>query len=216
MNKRILSLFFAVLLLVTLALPMSALANTASMYVISSNGKGVHLREKPQANADNVVITVPYGAEVDILSTVQSGQWAHITWTDDPNNKTYEGYMMTRYLTTEIPPAYKAPQPAQTQPEQAEPKMPNFANFKLVTPYNVIVRPSKPSGFVNFRWAPSTDCKVIMRCYANYPLQVIAQDGTWAQLRDPATGYVGFMLRSFLTEIVAEDGAPFGSGVLVY
>ena len=64
-----------------------------------------------------------------------------------------------------------------------------------------MVRPSKPNGYVNFRWAPSYDCSVIMRCYAWYALTVIAQDGSWAQVSDPQTGYVGFMNRSFLTTV---------------
>ena len=71
------------------------------------------------------------------------------------------------------------------------------------------MRPSKPNGYVNFRWAPSYDCSVIMRCYAGYALTVIAQDGSWAQVSDPQTGYVGFMNRSFLTTV--GDGTSVGA-----
>ena len=76
--------------------------------------------------------------------------------------------------------------------------LPNFNGFEHVEPYDVVVSSAKPNGFVNFRWAPSTFCKVMQRCYANTTLTVIAQSHAWAQMQDPSTGYVGFMYRKFL------------------
>ncbi|HIU20228.1 MAG TPA: SH3 domain-containing protein [Candidatus Limiplasma stercoravium] len=206
MNKRILCALTALVLL-CMMLPTMASANTGSMYVKTSNGGSVHLRKAPVAPANNVLTEVPYGAVVDILGYETDQKWAHVSYTS--NGKTWTGYMMTRYLVVQKP----GPNPKDNPtPSTDTPKMPDFKNFKLVTPYEVIVRPSKPNGYVNFRWAPSYDCRVAMRCYAGYSLTVIAQDGTWAQVSDPQTGYVGFMVRSFLTTV--SDGTSVGAVIL--
>ena len=199
MTKRVLTALMAAVLLCTM-LPAMALANTGSMYVQTSNGGSVHLRKDPIAPANNVLTEVPYGAVVDILGYESDRNWAHVAYTS--GGRTWDGYMMTRYLVVQKP-ASKPGSKTNTDNTSTTPRMPNFKNFKLVQPYEVVVRPSKPNGYVNFRWAPSYDCSVIMRCYAGYALTVIAQDGSWAQVSDPQTGYVGFMNRSFLTTVGA-------------
>ena len=60
------------------------------------------------------------------------------------------------------------------------------------------VKPSTPGGFVNLRWGPSKSVAVMTKLYADAQVTVIAKDNTWAQVYDPATGYVGFMKLSFL------------------
>lgn len=205
MTKRVLTALMAAVLLCTM-LPAMALANTGSMYVQTSNGGSVHLRKDPIAPANNVLTEVPYGAVVDILGYESDRNWAHVAYTS--GGRTWDGYMMTRYLVVQKP-AAKPGSKTSTDNTSTTPQMPNFKNFKLVQPYEVVVRPSKPNGYVNFRWAPSYDCSVIMRCYAGYALTVIAQDGSWAQVSDPQTGYVGFMNRSFLTTV--GDGTSVGA-----
>lgn len=202
MTKRVLTALMAVALLCTM-LPAMALANTGSMYVQTSNGGSVHLRKDPIAPANNVLTDVPYGAVVDVLSYLSDRNWAHVAYTS--GGRTWEGYMMTRYLVVQKPESKN-----NTSDDTSDtPQMPDFKNFQLVDPYEVIVRPSKPNGFVNFRWAPSYDCRVIMRCYAGYALTVIAQDKNWAQVSDPQTGYVGFINRSFITTV--GDGTSVGA-----
>lgn len=200
-NRKVLAGLVAIVLL-CMMLPAMASANTGSMYVKTSNGGSVHLRKDPIAPANNVLTEVPYGAVVDILSYVSDHKWAHVAYTS--GGRTWEGYMMTRYLVVEKPTGKK-----ENDNKSTTPQMPNFKNFKLVEPYEVVVRPSKPNGYVNFRWAPSYDCRVIMRCYAGYPLTVIAQDNNWAQVSDPQTGYVGFMYRKYMT--VVDDGTSVGA-----
>ena len=60
------------------------------------------------------------------------------------------------------------------------------------------VKPSTPGGFVNLRWGPSKSVSVMTKLYADTQVTVIAKDNTWAQVYDPETGYVGFMMLSFL------------------
>lgn len=207
MNKRLLAKLL-ILLLLCLSLPGMALANPASMYVKSSGGGRVNLRSKPTTSGKNIITSIAHGSVVDVLSYTGNGSWAHVQYSH--SGKLYTGYMSTRYLSVQRPEAFSHNSKGNTS-SSSEPQMPNFSNFELVDPYEVIVRPSKPNGFVNFRWAPSYDCRVIMRCYANYPLTVIAQDKSWVQVSDPATGYVGFMYRKFVTPVVSE----IGQGVLV-
>lgn len=197
MRKTIRSLLCLTVVLAVAILPLASLANAPSMFVKTSNGGGLHLREQPKDHSNNVITDIPYGAVVDVLGYEQNGAWAHVQYND------CVGYVMSRYLVTEDPGVHKKATPAQTK---AEPRMPDFSGFEQVTPYHVLVRPAKPNGFVNFRWAPSLDCKVIMRCRANYTLTVIAQDAHWAQVMDEATGRVGFMSRNFLTTVVVEIG----------
>lgn len=197
-------------LLVLATIPALASANAATMFVVTNSGSGVHMRsDTSTANRDNVLCTVPYGAMVDVTGHVDGGKWAHVEY------DSMTGYIMSRYLAVEMPKASSrqesnADRNAQSAKEEG---VPDFSNFKQVEPYDVIVRPSKPNGYVNFRWAPTMQCKVIMRCYANYPLQVIAQDRLWVQVADEQTGYVGFMYRKFVTPVVYEDAV--GQGVVV-
>ena len=148
MTKRVLTALMAVALLCTM-LPAMALANTGSMYVQTSNGGSVHLRKDPIAPANNVLTDVPYGAVVDVLGYLSDRNWAHVAYTS--GGRTWDGYMMTRYLVVQKPKSKNS-----TSDDTSDtPQMPDFKNFQLVEPYEVIVRPSKPNGFVNFRWAPS-------------------------------------------------------------
>lgn len=204
LKRKQLSMLFLVWLMLTIT-PALVSANAATMFVVTSSGSGVHMRsDMNTANKSNVLCTVPYGGMVDVIGYADGGKWAHIQYDG------LTGYMMSRYLAVEMPQAgtsassQKTNSGSATQTDKSD-EMPDFSNFKLVEPYDVIVRPSKPNGYVNFRWAPSMQCKVIMRCYANYPLQVIAQDRLWVQVVDDQTGYVGFMYRKFVTPIVSDD-----------
>lgn len=203
MNRRNVSIVLLAVMLTAALLPTAALANAASMYVVTSNGYGVHMRTSTDtSNRDNILCTVPYNAVVDVLSYAGNGQWAHVAY-----NGLY-GYVMTRYLSVEA--GRYTPSGAAKEEEKKADKtsveLPDFSKFQQVTPYDVLIRPSKPNGYVNFRWAPSMQCKVAMRCYANYPLQVIAQDAHWAQVVDAQTGRVGFVYRSFLTTVPQSVG----------
>lgn len=206
MNKKMVALLALLSLLIVMTMiPVCAGANSATLYVKSSNGSSVHLRATPQDHCDNVITNVPYGHTVDVLG--YEGKWTHVLYNGNM------GYMMSRYLVADKPAAYVRQNPASNNNNnnnnnnsgaQSEIKLPNFAAFRQVTPYRVLVSPSKPNGFVNFRWVPSTSFKVMQRCYANTELTVIAENQHWAQVSDPETGCVGFMYRKYLTPIYGE------------
>ena len=188
MNKRILSILLAAVLLLALALPMSALANVKHRYVYTSNGGSLNMRSSPVSHADNKIQSIPYGAEVLVESYVNNNTWAYVSY----NN--IAGYVMARYLVTEMPAKTKA-EPAQS----ADAPTVSFKGFARAS-YDVLVRAHTPGGYVNLRWAPSMDLAVQEKVSDGAVLHVIAQNGSWAQVEDPSTGAVGFMPRSFLTE----------------
>ena len=206
MSKKI-SLF--VVLLMLAVLPVVAMANAATMYVVTNSGSSVRLRsEMDTGNRNNIICDIAYGTTVDVLG--YSGSWAHVMLADGT-----QGYMMSRYLSVDAPRAKgsSTTNNNSSNNSSSDVQLPDFSKFKKVEPYDVIVRPAKPNGYVNFRWAPSMDCKVAMRCYADYPLQVIAQDNHWVQVVDNQTGYVGFMYRKFVTAV--DNDAQIGRGAVV-
>ncbi|MCI5957243.1 MAG: SH3 domain-containing protein [Clostridiales bacterium] len=187
MSKRILSTLLAAAMLFALALPTGALANVKRRYVYTANGGSLNMRTSPVSHADNKLQSIPYGAEVLVESYVNNNTWAYVSY----NN--VAGYVMARYLVTEMP-AKKA-EPSQNEDASTV----SFKGFTRVS-YDVLVRAHTPGGYVNLRWAPSMDLAVQEKVNDGSVLHVIAQNHSWAQVENPATGAVGFMLRSFLTE----------------
>ena len=67
-----------------------------------------------------------------------------------------------------------------------------FRTGKLVAnPFTVYARPSRASGWVNLRWAPSMEAERIATCPQGKQLTVIGQD--------PQTGMIGFISRQYVS-----------------
>lgn len=182
MKKRILSLLTLAIVLASL-LPAAALANAASVYVYTSNGKGLNMRYAPSMDAE-IATVIPYGAVVDILSSVNDS-WAHCAY----NGVT--GYCKTRYFSTTKPEKHTTPSsPVDTG---------SMFNGFSACEYYATVRPSTPSGFVHMRWAPSKKQPIQRDYYAGQELLVISENGTWCQVLDQQSMVSGFMMSSFLT-----------------
>lgn len=211
MNKRWISLALAALLLVLAMFSAAAFgggeAGTWHAYVYTSNGKSLNLRSEPSTSSPPIA-TIPYGASVHLNDYIDK------TWVEvDYNN--YHGYVMGRYLTYEKPPPKPRPDP--TPKPTPKPTSSTQTSLKEVfkgfifTSHTVQVRPSSPGGFVHMRWAPTKAADPIRDYHQNDELTVIAQNDTWAQVVDPATGITGFMMRAFLTDF-GVVGAPEGVG----
>ena len=89
--------------------------------------------------------------------------------------------------------------------------------FDLVKSYNkftnvsymAIVQPSTSSNNINLRWGPSTSAPIMGLRRAGYELHVIAENGSWCQVVDEATGECGFMMKKFLldaTNVIGKEG----------
>lgn len=183
MKKRLVSaLLLSVLLLMVLSPLASASDGMSLYYVYTENGKPLNMRSWPDIAA-NIETTIPNGAQV--YAQPYNNQWMRVSY------GTWSGYCMSRYLVT------WRPYPSPTAKPTATPNIGLYRNMYRVN-YYVVVRPSNPAGFVNMRWAPSTDEAVNNIYYANYRLHVIAQDSVWAQVVDEQNGYSGFMMLAYL------------------
>lgn len=185
MKKRVLSILVLAMVLATMIPVMSASALIGPQYVSTSNGKGVHMRTGPSKN-DPIIMTIPFGARVDTYE-YYNNSWGYVSY-----NGMY-GFCMSRYFSSTKP---SKPSPTPTAaPKPSESMFKGFAK----TDYFVTVRPATPSAYVNLRWAPSKSQAIQGKYYAGYAFQVIAENGTWAQVYDASTDTCGFMMRSFLT-----------------
>ena len=66
--------------------------------------------------------------------------------------------------------------------------------------FAVTVRPSRASGWVNLRWAPSKQAEVMATYKANAKLLVIRETDHWYQVEDQDTGDVGFIDKQFVVK----------------
>ncbi len=224
MRNKAIALGIAVMLLILVAVPLTSMAMTRRAYVSTSNGGNLNMRIYPTTDSD-VITSIPYGGEVTILASYDDGLWVDVAY------GSYEGYVMWRYLVYEYPgpmpgpiprpdPTFNPvpnPMPNPTARPTAKPN-PNpsnnsvekalanlFNGFEQMR-YLAAVKPSTPGGIVHMRWAPSKATAIITDYHQNDQLQVLAQNDSWCQVRDPGTGVTGFMMRSFLTLISIGDG----------
>lgn len=221
MKKRLFTLVLAMVLTMGL-IPACALGLVRSAYVYTSDGRGLNVRPMPSTGMDPIG-TVPYGAQVHINDYIEN-EWVEIDYGN------LHGFVMGRYLSYDPPPSpYRPdptyapvptyrPVPAPTQKPTQKPETASsstslkqiFSGFVFIN-YTVRVRPSTPGSFVHMRWAPTKAADPIRDYHQNDELLVIAQNNTWAQVVDPATGITGFMMRSFLTEFgVGSSGSVGG------
>lgn len=202
MSKKLLPLMLAVMLLVGLMAPLTANA-VYEMYVYTSNGGALNVREEPNANS-KVVGHYAYGEMVPIDHDLGNG-WAEVVWGSVP------AFVQTRYLVSFKPgPAptqapVKTPKPT-TSPEdeaaQEEAKLrTEVASEKDVPPFYIEVRSPRATSWVNFRKGPS---KTTTRL-ASYPdgqeLIVEGETNRWYRARDPESNVVGYIFKDYTVKL---------------
>ena len=219
MTNRILSLALAVLMLAAIALPV-ALAEDEDdydpragyYYVKTENGKGLNVRNAPRMDS-NVVGSLKYGTRIHV-DGFTTPEWALILYKYDPGTSGgldyYAAWVSTRYLTRTNPGKFvKATTAPATSSKSAATKNASsleainaiFRTAKQVeSPYTVVARPSRASGWVNLRWAPNTEAVRIATCPQGKKLTVLAEMKDWYQVKDPATGMIGFISSKFVTK----------------
>ncbi len=208
--KKFLSLILAVLL-ATLGLAATALAvdDTPSSdegyyYVYTENGKGLNVRDAP---GGNVVGSLKYGSRIYCYYLEGGTGYALIDYTYDKpgyGKGTYACFVSNRFMVKKKPaPRNSTPSAASKQNEASgtlEEINAEFASAKRVTPYKVTVRPTRASGWVNLRGAPSKSAELVATYGANQQLLVLKEMTNWLQVEDQDTGDVGFISRTFVIE----------------
>ena len=201
MTKRLLSLALIAMMLAMFLPAIAAADGEQTMYVYTDNGKPLNVRSDPM-KGNNVIGSLEYGDSVSVRMTMANG-WAVIDW---PKAAQKVAYVQSRFLMTSKPAAKTAAKTTTSTTTASDPAKAlsqmnaEFATGKKVSPYTVVSRPSRASGWVNLRWAPSTEAERIATCPQGKELTVIAELKHWYQVQDPATGMIGFISRDYVTK----------------
>ena len=72
-----------------------------------------------------------------------------------------------------------------------------FMQAKAVDPYQIIVRPTRVTGWVNMNWAPSKSAPVMANYPAKTEMTVLKETPHWLQVEYMPTGDVGFIYKEY-------------------
>ena len=209
MTRRLISMvLIAVLTAIIFPAPAGADAHYGTQYVYTDNGKSLNVRSAP-STGDNVIGSLKYGAEVTVIEMYADG-WAQILWEQNDNGEFGAAYVQRRFLVNHKPtsqPVQPAAAPASGTASDVTDYAKVFSSMnaefksarKVAVPYTVAARPSRASGWVNLRWAPSTEAERIATCRQGKELTVLAEMKNWYQVQDPETGMIGFISRQYVT-----------------
>ena len=200
--KKILAAALILCLMAALAVP--ALADTpwgtSIMYVKTENGKSVNVRSSPNLG-DNVIGSAAYGHEVLVdWSYAGNDGWTKVVW-----GSMGDGYIMSRYLVDYKPGPY-TPSKEQKEKDDAKAELAKLnkelANEKAIAePFYIAARPSRATGWVNFRIGPSTTTSRIRSLDGGKELIAIGETTNWYKARDPETDKVGYISKNYVTKL---------------
>lgn len=196
MTKKMISLTLALALILSTALiPAAAGAENSSwiMYVYTGNGRTLNVRSDPSSSA-SIIGRLNFGSAVSVRMTLVSG-WSVIDYNGGV------AYVQSRFLVSYQPGSAPAPVTPVTPSSPSQSVSALNAEFRTavkVTPYTIVARPTRSTGWVNLRWAPSMDTEVISICRQGKELTVLAELKSWYQVEDPQTGSVGFISRQYV------------------
>ena len=209
MSKRIISLILVAMMSLMLLIPAvtaedQALDLTAGYYyVYTENGKSLNVRFTPGGEK---IGSLKYGARVHCYYFDVGSGWALIDYTfNHPTYGygTYACYVSNRYLQKSKPAAKPDSSSSSSSTSTADTLADvnkEFKTAKDVEPFYVTVRPSRASGWVNLRWAPSLSAEIMATYKQNDKLLVIKELKNWYQVEDQNTGNVGFISKTYVTK----------------
>ncbi len=213
MTKKAISLAL-IAVLMAMFIPSLAVADSyyGTQWVYTDNGKSLNVRSSPNTG-DNAIGSLKYGAEVTVIQMYDNG-WAQILWEQNQYGEFGTAYVQRRFLVNHKPSSQPVQPTAATASNSASGSASGtadyakafsimnaeFATGKKVAPYTVVARPSRASGWVNLRWAPSTETERIATCKQGKELTVLAELKNWYQVQDPETGMIGFISRPYVTK----------------
>ena len=210
MTKRIFSLILAAMMSLMLLIPAvtaedQAIDTTAGhYYVYTENGKSLNVRFTPGGEK---IGSLKYGARVYCYYRDTGSGWALIDYTfNHPTYGygTYACYVSNRYLQKSKPAAKpdssSSSSSSSTSTDTLADVNKEFRSAKDVEPFTVTVRPSRASGWVNLRWAPSLSAEIMATYKQNDKLLVIKELKNWYQVEDQSTGDVGFISKKYVVK----------------
>ena len=201
MKKRIVPILLAVVLLTAALIPLATASGTVK-YVSTRNGKPLNVRSWPSVSS-SLLGTIPNGQAVTVENYTTYYTWAVITFNGQ------KAYVMTQYLMDGGTPEPVYPTPTVTPGGSTQGiinSMENeFRTYRVVSPYTVLAKPVRSTGWVNLRYVPSTEFGHAKNLYANTQLTVIAETSNWLQVRDD-TGLTGYVMRQYTISMGVGSG----------
>ena len=199
MARKLIALALAVVMAALLIPAVVAADSGWIMYVYTDNGKTLNVRRDPMV-ADNIIGQLKFGEAVSVRMTTSNG-WACIDWSSGE-----VAYVQSRFLVNSQPGIRPAPSGGGTAPATTDAAKiltdmnAEFRSARQVVPFTVTARPTRASGWVNLRWAPSTESERIATCPQGKELTVLAEMKNWYQVQDPMTGMIGFISRKYVSK----------------
>ena len=182
--KRITALLCVLTLLCSLC--AWAQADVGTYYVKTANGGYLNLRESPTTSSTSLA-KLNYGTSLTVV--LFNNGWAYVK-----TSAGKYGWVLASCISSTNPSGGSS---SGTDYSKAALNNSIFEGF-TTTAYTVIVNPTRRTGFVNLRWAPSTSATPIGIRYYGYELQVLQENGIWCQVYDMQAGVVGFMMKEYL------------------
>ena len=192
MTLVVFTLMLAVFVPVAMAGEEGPNAHAGYYYVKTGNGKGLNVRDNPNGK---VVGSLKYGTRV-YVDAFSDSEWALITYRYDNGHGKgdYAAYVSTRFLVRNNPGKYQGSSSARSAAAPTE--------KQVASPYTVVSRPVRTAGgWVNLRRTPSTDAKVLEKCFAGKTLTVLAELDGWFKVEDLPTGIIGYISSKYVSRL---------------
>ncbi len=199
MSKKIITIALVIISLMLCAFPavMAEVSPDGSgkyqtpvtMYVFTANGGYLNVRSTPSMTERNVIGKVNFGSAVTVTGvSLTNSDWVCIRFNKN-NHRT--AWVLSCYLT--------AKKPTQSAAQQEEINR-QLATYKAVDRnFDVLVKPSRSNGYVNFREDPGLGAPRITRLTKGSKLTVIGETRNWFQVSDSVTGKIGFVNKAYVT-----------------
>ncbi len=206
MRRRIPALLLAVLLLAASLTALAENMQKGSMYVFTPNGKTLHFRATRSTTEDNIIMEIPYGSKVYVVSW--DGTWARIQYGGET------GYVVKRYLKLGPAADYEEVRAEKDQQQlekearqalQARQKTLDRSSVKTVPSYDVTVQ----LGFEGAEAVLYAKPNLLSDVLGVYPegsrLVVRGVNRDWARVYDGAGDLTGYMLLEELSVDEVEE-----------
>ena len=171
---------------------------TSIMYVKTANGKPVNVRSGPGKEYE-AIGSAPYGHQVLAdWSYAGNDGWTKVVW-----GSKGDGYIMSRFLVDydpgQAPEKSKEEQEAEAEKKKLEKEL---KSEKAVAEYfYIVVRPTRASGWVNFRSGPSKTTSRVSSFADGKELLVMGETNNWYRAQDPETQKVGYIFKSYTSKL---------------
>ena len=191
MTLVVFTLMLAVFVPVAMAGEEGPNAHAGYYYVKTGNGKGLNVRDNPNGK---VVGSLKYGTRV-YVDAFSSSEWALITYRYDNGHGKgdYAAYVSTRFLVRNNPGKFQGSSSARSGAALTE--------KQVASPYTIVSRPVRSTGWVNLRRTPSTDAKVLIKCPQGKTLTVLAELDGWFKVEDLPTGIIGYISSKYVSRL---------------